>query len=50
MVVFMLDRTGVLTSDKMEFAVHSHPLILKPLEPVRATQAAPRRQLGELFD
>lgn len=30
MVVFYLDRTGVLTSDKMEFGVHSKPLMLRP--------------------
>jgi hypothetical protein len=29
-VVFHLDRTGVLSSDKMEFGVHSRPLMLKP--------------------
>lgn len=30
MVVFYLDRTGVLISDKMEFGVHSRPLMLRP--------------------
>lgn len=31
MVIFILDSTGVLTSEKMEFGVHSRPLMFKPL-------------------
>jgi hypothetical protein len=32
LVEFELDRTGVLTSDKMQFNPHSTPLMLRPCE------------------
>jgi hypothetical protein len=52
MVVFCLDRTGVLTSDKMEFGIHSRPLMLKPKashEPPHADPPMGQPELGELF-
>ena len=32
MIIFELDRTGILVSAKMDFGVHSTPLMPKPRE------------------